>query len=145
MISLYWELFNFQHSPDAAKMVQWSIFALCDFCRMDSVPRDGDLINVGFRKVPQLTTKTNSDIIAVTVVINNEPVNEELNASNVTQNSTDNSVCVASFTPTMTMMSTFLSFIMPGFTIVVANIGKNTVLSTVISLKNLSSFVQALL
>ena len=94
---------------------------------MDSVPRDGDLINVGFRKVPQLTTKTSSDIIAVTVVINNEPVNEELNASNVTQNSTDNSVCVASFTPTMTMMSTFLSFIMPGFTIVVANIGKNTV------------------
>ena len=62
----------------------------------------------------------------ITVVINNRPIDEELKAgTNETQNTTANSVCVASFTPTMTMMSTLLSFIIPGITIVVTNIGKN--------------------
>ena len=91
---------------------------------MDRVPGDGDIVNVSVRKVQHVArNRPSSNIITVTVVINNEPINGEASTNVTEQNRTDNSVCVASFTPTMTMMSTFLSFIMPGFTIVVANIG----------------------
>ena len=54
------------------------------------------------------------------VVIKNENSiqDRKINRTNVT-----NSLCVASFTPEMTFISTMVSFVIPGIAIVIANIG----------------------
>ena len=45
-------------------------------------------------------------------------------ADEATQLNKTNYLCVASFTPEMTLISTFLSFILPGVTLLFTNIGK---------------------
>ena len=56
----------------------------------------------------------------IKVVIKNENSiqDRKINRTNVT-----NSLCVASFTPEMTFISTMVSFVIPGIAIVIANIG----------------------
>ena len=49
---------------------------------------------------------------------NRSTQDRKINRTNVT-----NSLCVASFTPEMTFISTMVSFVIPGIAIVIANIG----------------------
>lgn len=67
-----------------------------------------------------ISVGTASMSMFVSVVIKNENSiqDRKINRTNVT-----NSLCVASFTPEMTFISTLVSFVIPGIAIVIANIG----------------------